>query len=208
MRPWTAAALALALVSCAAEETRPAPPAPAPAPAAAKPPEVPVPALTGTLPGDRIPEFRAKLAGSGAVLDPRASAKPVVLVVMSTTCPDCAEAVEPLRRAEAAFLPRGVEFAYLYPVRAESDEEKAAWHAGKGFRAGQVLDAGAEVSKLLSVNKTPTAFVVGPGGGILYRGAVFAAPEGGGAASHFLADALDEHLAGKAISVPSTEPAG
>lgn len=236
MRGWLVGPLVLALSACAGEESmESAAPKPTPALVAAKPPAeaAPVPAnvsapapapasvpasaipvLTGTLPGDRIPIFQAKVKRSGGgapreeTVDPRAAKGAVVFVVMSTRCPDCNSAAGALRRAEDAFMARGVDFVYLYPDRKEPAEEKVSWHAGKGFRAGQVLDAEAAIAKLLEVNKTPTALLVGAGGGILYRGAVFEAPEGGGAASHFLADALDEHLAGKTISVSSTEPVG
>jgi len=229
MRGWSCVPLVLALAACAGEEPESAASKPVPAPVAAKPTVEPAPALvpapvpapapsipvlTGTLPGDRIPIFQAKVQRTGGAapreetVDPRSAKGAIVFVVMSTRCPDCNAAAGALRRTEDAFMPRGVDFVYLYPDRKEPAEEKVSWHAGKGFRAGQVLDAEAEIAKLLEVNKTPTAFLVGAGGGILYRGAVFEAPEGGGAASHFLADALDEHLAGKAISVSSTEPTG
>jgi len=213
MRRWLAVPLALALAACTADPqerpaAKPVPTAPVPAASA---PTAPTPtAPTGTLPGDRLPEFTAKVRRAGAeeAFDLAARKGTTVLVVMSTTCPYCAEAADPLKRVESTFQSRGVEFVYLYPMSGETPEEKAAWHAAKGFQAGLVVDAGAVVSKLLRADKTPTAYVVDGKGTLIYRGAVIEAAEGGGPVAHRLADALDEHLAGKKISVPSAEPAG
>jgi hypothetical protein len=101
-----------------------------------------------------------------------------------------------------------VDFVYLYPMKAETTEEKVAWHAGRGFLAGQVIDDGAAVSRLLHADKTPTAFLVDGRGVLLYRGAVVEASPSGGPPAHRLADALDEHLAGKPVTVTASEPEG
>lgn len=201
MRPWPAVLLVVGLSGCAREEPIPSP---------TKEPA----ALSGTLPGDRLPAFRTAVHRAGAA-DAKGeevalpAAKGVtVLVVMSTTCPFCNGAADSLRRAESTFQSRGVDFVYLYPDRQEAPEVKAAWHAQMGFRAGISTDPGAAAARLLEVDKTPTAFVVDGKGVIAYRGAVADASPGGGPGKYFLADALDEVLAGKPVSVPSTPPAG
>ena len=208
MRGILAVPLALFLAACAGGEPAPVAKIPEPAAAAPAPAAAPLPP-TGTLPGDRIPAFTAKVVRSGGetTLDAAAPKGTTVLVVMSTQCPDCAEAIPSLRRAEDAFASRGVDFVYLYPMRSESADEKAEWHKAKGFRAGLVVDSEAAIAKSLKAGKTPTAYLVDPRGVILYRGAVISG-DGGGAAAHPLADAIDEHLAGKAVSVSSVEPAG
>lgn len=205
--------LALLLAACAGESSAPSAKAPAANAPAVNAPAAPVPALmTGTLPGDRLPTFTAKVRRTGSPaeegFDLAAAKGTTVLVVMSTQCPYCAEAVEPLKRVEGTFRSRGVEFVYLYPMKAEPEAEKVAWHAEKGFQAGQVIDADAAVAKLLKADKTPTAYVVDAKGVLRYRGAVVERPPGGGPGVHPLADALDEVLAGKAVSVPAAEPAG
>jgi glutaredoxin len=197
--------LALLLAACAGESSGPSAKAPAaPAPAAT--------AMTGTVPGDRLPAFTAKVRRTGSpaeeAFDLAAAKGTTVLVVMSTQCPWCAEAVEPLKRVESTFQSRGVEFVYVYPMKAEPDEEKIAWHAANGFKAGQVLDANAAVARALKADKTPTAYLVDARGVLRYRGSVVAGAPGGGPAAHPLADAIDEVLAGKAVSVTAAEPAG
>jgi len=216
MRGWRFAPLALVLSACSQPEPVPTP-APAPAPAVATPtvatPAVALPA-TGTLAGDLMPAFQAKVlrtdggAAREETVDPRAAKGARVFVVMSIQCPYCDEAVAPLQRIEASFQPRGVDFVYLYSTRAEPAEEKVSWHAQKGLRGGQVLEADAAIARLLKADKTPTAWLVDARGVIQYRGAIAEAAPGGGPGKHWLADALDEHLAGKPVTVRSTEPAG
>src|SRR5262245_25194946 len=111
MRTWMAAPLALLLAACTAGET-PAPTTPTTptAPAAASAPTQPA-GPTGTLPGDRLPGLRTTVirAGGGTESFDLAERKgTTVLVVMSTQCPYCAEAVSSLRRIEDTFAGRGV----------------------------------------------------------------------------------------------------
>jgi hypothetical protein len=211
MRGWMVAPLVLALAACA-ETERAAPASPSPAPVAVAP-AASLPSA-GTLPGDLVPAFQAKVLRTDAgasreeTVDARVAKGARVFVVMSVQCPYCEEAVAPLQRIEASFQPRGVDFVYLYSTRAEPSEEKVAWHARKGLRGGQVLEADAAIARLLKADKTPTAWLVDARGVILYRGSVAEAAPGGGPGKHWLADALDEHLAGKPVTVRSTEPAG
>lgn len=215
-RSFALLALAFAAQACgrAAPEAVPASPIAAPpaAPPAASAPAGKTP-MTGSLPGDRVPGFRAtvrRAEGGGVVeerLDSLATKGTTLYVVVSTQCPYCNKYADAMKRVEAAYMPRGVDVVLVYPVRAEPDAEKIAWHAKMGFRGGQVLDADAAVAKLLETDKTPTAYVVDAKGVLLYRGAV-EEEKAGGAPTPCLAEALDAVLAGKPVAVPSTEPAG
>jgi hypothetical protein len=212
-RRWIAAALAagLALPACARTGTEATPGTPATPGTAAVPARTP---MVGSLPGDLVPAFRATVrrAEGGTVreepLDSRATPGATVYIVTSTRCPYCNADVDRMKGIEAAYMPKGVDVIHVYPNRAEPAAEKTAWHAEKGFRGGQVLDADASIARLLDANKTPTAYLVDGSGVIVYRGALAESGSGGGAPIPWLAEAIDQHLAGKPVAVPSTEPEG
>lgn len=188
-----------------------APPAPAVEPAPNAEPAKP---MIGSLPGDLVPEFKASVrrTGKGATreetLDSRAAKGATVYVVQSVACPFCNDYAERLKKLEAKYAAKGVDFVHLYPMRAETDADKIAWHATQAFAGGQVLDADAKISKALTADHTPTVYVVGAAGVIAYRGAVDDDATGDDVTKQYIADALDAVLAGKPVETPSTDPPG
>ncbi len=210
--------LLAAAPACTGTETAPSgapsgpPAADAPAPALDSLPAMDL--MTGALPGDRIPAFQAPVrrpggtAAAPVTFDSRARSGTTVYIVNSTTCPYCEDYVERMKGIEASYMPRGVDVVHIYPIRAEPTDEKVRWHAAQGFRGGQIIDGDASIARALEAQKTPTVYVVDAKGVILYRGAIDDAPDGAGTATPFLANALDQHLAGKPVAVTTTEPAG
>jgi thiol-disulfide isomerase/thioredoxin len=168
--------------------------------------------VTGALPGDLVPSFRATVRrpGSGREepLDSHAGGHPTLYIVNSTTCPYCVAYAERMRTLEAAYMPKGVDVVHVYPNRREPTEEKIAWHLKQGFRGGQVIDADASIARGLDVDKTPTVVLVDAKGVIAYRGAIDDAASGGTPTAKYAADALDAVLAGKPVAVESTDPEG
>jgi len=216
--PWILV-LGLAAASCGSGPPVAAPPPTPESPgsgAAARPDRAPPAAepMTGTLPGDRVPDFRASVLRPGGgdrkeeVVSSRAAPATTLYLVMSAQCPYCNEVAPGLKEVEEVCVSGGVDVIYLYPSRSESDEEKVAWHREHGFRGGLVLDRDAAVSRTLEAMKTPTAYLVDRGGLLLYRGAVALPSEEGGPPEPFLSRAVEEHLAGRRIRTRLTEPEG
>lgn len=195
----------------------PAAAAPAPAPIAA-PTTAPlapeIPGLPSGLPGDRVPAFRTTVRRpDGAAVreetfDSRAAGRPVVYIVTSTTCPYCREYVERMKGLETRWGPRGVDVVHVYPNRGETVAQKVEWHAQKGFRGGQILDANASIARSLAADHTPTAYVVDKAGVIAYRGAIDDSPSGREIAVNYVDAALEAVLAGKPVGVEQTDPPG
>ncbi len=75
-----------------------------------------------------------------------------------------------------------------------------------------LLDASGEVARAFGARATPHVFVVGPGGRVVYSGAVDDKPTPDPAtvagARNYVAEALDAILAGRKIPVPVTRPYG
>jgi len=195
-------AFVLPILACACAAVRPAAPEPEPEPAP----------MTGSLPGDRIPAFRATVhrpaAGLEEPFDSHATKGATLYIVNSTTCPFCEDYAERMREIEQRFMPRGIDVVHVYPNRAETPDEKLAWHAGKRFLGGQILDADAAIAHLLDADRTPIVYVALGDGMLVYRGAIDDAPSGGIVEHPYLADALEAVLAGRPVAVESTEPYG
>ncbi len=168
--------------------------------------------MTGSLPGDRIPAFRAMVlrasAGIEEPFDSHGTAGATVYIVNSTTCPFCGDYAERMREIEKRFIPRGIDVVHVYPNRAEPAEEKRSWHAARRFLGGQILDGDAAIAHLLGADRTPTAYVARADGILVYRGAIDDAPSGGAVRHAYLADAIEALLAGEPVAVESTEPYG
>jgi hypothetical protein len=205
----------LAAAACAKREPAPsaaaAPPVTGDAPSA---PSAPGPAADrgdGAYPGFRAPAFTATVRRPGAAdtaLDSRATKLPTLYIINSTKCPSCVAYVDRIKAIETTYMAKGVDVVHVYPNRKEPDAEKIAWHAAQGFRGGQILDAGAAVSRALEAEKTPTAYVMDARGVILYRGGIDSGAFVKIGAEPYLADALDAVLAHAPVANDTTEPSG
>jgi thiol-disulfide isomerase/thioredoxin len=168
----------------------------------------------GSKPGNIVAEFdatvRRMISGSPveSTLASQKAGKVTVYVIGSTTCPYCRDYAKRLAALEEQYMAKGVDVVHVYPNRTESTEAKLGWHAQQGFKGGLVVDAEAKVARALAADRTPTAFVVDAAGVIVYRGAIDDSPAGDAVNQRFLADAIDAALAGRAVAVPSTDPAG
>ena len=163
--------------------------------------------------GDRIPEYRHAVQRPGATakaeeLDTRGVAKPTLYIVNSTTCPYSREYADRMKEIETTYMAKGVDVVHVYPVREQTAEDKAKYHKDKGFAGGLVDDADADFAKKLDVHKTPTVILTDAKGVILYRGRIDDNRKAERVHVHELAAAIDEHLAGKPVSVTTTEPFG
>ena len=179
-------------------------------PAGARAPDT----MTGSLPGDVIPPFKATVRrpSTGAVteqaFDSRSTKATTVYVVMSTQCPYCHDYLDRIKAIETRYMKQGVDVVHVYPIRSEPTAEKIAWHAQQGLRGGQIIDADAAIAHLLQADRTPTVYVAAAGGLILYRGGIDDSPANAEGATTHLANALDAVLAGKPVEVTVTDPAG
>ena len=167
--------------------------------------------LDGTTPGDLIPMFTASgtTGGKPAAVASQTPGAVTVYCVGSTTCPTTKQYAAKLREIETGYAPKGVQFVWLYSNRAESDEEKTAWHAEKGLAGVFVIDRDAAIAKALGAERTPELVLTAANGTITYRGAI---DDGSGdpkrATIEYLRNALDATLAGKPVEVSVTVPDG
>ena len=101
-----------------------------------------------------------------------------------------------------------MRFLFLDPTGEEDPADLAASKQTFGFAGPALRDGAGTLSAALGASTTTEVFVLDAGGVLRFRGAVSDAFAIGGATGgeprEYLADALDQLLAGKEIAVPAT----
>jgi thiol-disulfide isomerase/thioredoxin/mono/diheme cytochrome c family protein len=161
--------------------------------------------------------------GDFALKDPRDQAvvslgalrqkKAVVVVFLGTECPLSNAFVPVLAELHKEYAARGVAFVAVNSNQQDTPERVAA-HARKlQVPFPVVKDPGNVAADDFGARRTPEAFVLSPQGRVLYQGRIddqfgigYSRP--GKPSRRDLAEALDEALAGKKVSVPNTPAAG
>jgi peroxiredoxin len=170
----------------------------------------------------RAPEIGQKV-GAFRLEDPRdkkvwaladlKDKKAIVVVFLGTECPINNDFLPVLVRLHKEYTGRGVQFLGINSNRQDTPA-RVADHARRNVLPFPVLkDAGNKVADQFGAQRTPEVFLLGGAGKILYRGRIddqfgigYRRP--GKPSRRDLACALDEVLAGKAVSVSSTPVAG
>lgn len=146
-----------------------------------------------------------------AVPDP--AAKATVLVFLSTTCPICNAYAPELRRIATDYGRQGVALV-LVQIEPDLTKADASKHAAEfTLPAPIILDTRHVLAKAAGATTTPEAVIVSDAGVILYKGRIddrFAAlgKDSIRARTPDLRRALDEILAGKPVTIPTTNPIG
>ena len=77
-----------------------------------------------------------------------------------------------------------------------------------GFTFPYVVDATSDVARAFGATRTPEAFLFDKDGKLVYHGAIDDSKEADQVTKHFLQDAIDAELAGKAVPVAETKFVG
>lgn len=96
-----------------------------------------------------------------------------------------------------------------YVTPAEENAYMTKMHAAP---TAAILDSNSAIAKLYSAKTTPHMFVIDPGGKVIYEGALDDQPTPDPAslkgAKNYVSDALNEAMAGKAVTTQATRPYG
>jgi peroxiredoxin len=105
---------------------------------------------------------------------------------------------------------RGVVWLGVSSTHSVSAEDGAKYRAASSLPYPVLVDQAGTVGRLYGARTTPHLFVIDAAGKVAYQGAIDDDPRGDkgkGAVDH-VAQALDELLAGKPVTVPETTPHG
>ncbi|HEX4144943.1 MAG TPA: redoxin domain-containing protein [Pirellulales bacterium] len=145
-------------------------------------------------------------------LDQWAGKKAVVVVFLGAECPIAKLIGSRLAELAALYEDEGVAFVGIDSNSQDSLAEIAHYARQHKIAFPILKDPGNVVADQFGAKRTPDAFVLDASRTVRYRGMIDNQHTVGAsrpaATSNYVADALDELLAGKPISVPATEPAG
>jgi thiol-disulfide isomerase/thioredoxin len=166
---------------------------------------------TGTGIGQQVPEFTAQaidLSGGKprtVEFDSHKTQHPTVYIFVGTHCPATAAYAERLTQLEKTYEPKGVDFIYLYPNNEDTEGLARTFHGEKKFAGKFIHDQGARLARLFGAKRTSELFLANKDDIVVYHGAIDDSRDPAAVKDHYLANALDQMLAGKPITTASTD---
>ncbi|HEY7331020.1 MAG TPA: redoxin domain-containing protein [Gemmataceae bacterium] len=148
-----------------------------------------------------------------ALSDLLAKSKAVVLVFLGTECVLNNQYIPVLLELHEEYSDKGVAFVGINSNSQDSRESVATHARRNAIPFPVVKDAGNKFADQIGARRTPEVFVVDSSGFIRYQGHIddqfgIGYARAGKPTRRDLAEALDELLEGKSVSVPYTEVAG
>ena len=126
-------------------------------------------------------------------------------IFVGSTCPATNAYVDRFKELEHTYAPKGVDFIYLYPNGSDTHDVQLSFHKEKGFAGPLIDDHGAHLAQLFKAKRTTEIFLADKKGMVVFHGAVDDSREPRAITKRYLAPALDELLAGKPITTPTSD---
>jgi peroxiredoxin len=165
--------------------------------------------------GKQGPGFELKgVDGKVHALGDYAAKKAVVVVFTCNHCPTAVQYEDRLIQLQKDYGRKGVQFVAINPNEdkghpTDSYEQMITRAAKKGFNFPYLRDDTQKVATAYGAVRTPHVFLLDGKRNVVYHGRIDDNPDDPDAVSrHDLRQALDEVLAGKAVSVPVTKSIG
>lgn len=163
--------------------------------------------------GRQLPDLELRdLEGQSRTLSQIGAGQPVVVALVSSSCPVSKRYLPTLGALQKEYEGRGARFILVAPTATDTPEALRAVLQSAGLTAPCVPDPTGALSRTLGAESTTDVFVLDAARTLLYRGAVddqyglgysLEAPR-----KRFLASALDAVLAGQVPAVQATEAPG
>lgn len=207
------ATLALACSKPPSSEQNPGPTQPTattPVAAPKAPAKRPAPpaATAGAQVGAPIPAFTADIlpvaGGAPTKVDSAALSKPTAFVMLGTGCPATGAYAGRLVDLEKQYGGK-VDFVFVYPNATDPVDAKTSFHREKSFARGFVDDQGGRIARTLGARRTSEVFLTDAKGTLVYHGAIDDNRDATRVTRKHLAMAIDETLAGQAVTTPKTD---
>lgn len=165
--------------------------------------------------GERAPNFQLPATdGKTYALGDFADAPVLVIFFTCNHCPYVIGSDESTRKTVEKFAPRGVRFVAINSNSPNTYAEDDFLHMvermrGEKFPWIYLHDASQDIARAYGALRTPHFYVFDRDRRLVYTGRAVDYPrEAEKAKTHDLERALEEHLAGKPITVPLTNPIG
>ena len=123
-----------------------------------------------------------------------------VIIFVATKCPVSNAYNERMEKLSEDYKAKGVNIIGINANNTEPAAEVKAHAAEKGLKFTILKDDGNKIADRFGANATPEAYVLTAGGKLVYHGRIDNAREITSVTTSDLRDALDEMLAGKAVT--------
>jgi peroxiredoxin len=162
--------------------------------------------------GDVVPDFTlADSAGKNVSLSDF-EGKVVVLEWLNPDCPYVKRHYKAgtMKKLATAYGEKGVVWLTINSTNYMDAEANAKFKAANELPYHILVDQSGEVGHLYGAVTTPHMYIIDGNGKLVYMGAIDDDPRGNteGPATNYVAAALDEVLAGKAVTTAETKPYG
>jgi len=160
--------------------------------------------------GQHIPPFTAQMttipgaAPRTVTFDSQKVNRVTAYVFVGVACPATNAYAERFKQLGDQYGPKGVDFVFIYPNSNDTSDAKREFHKQKQFGGGLIDDQGAHLARLFKAQRTSELFLANAQGVIVYHGAVDDSRDPSGVKQHYLANALDEVLGNKPVTVASS----
>lgn len=164
--------------------------------------------------GEKAPDFKLPATDGETYRLSDFNSKTLVIFFTCNHCPYVVGSDEVTRKAVNRFKPKGVEFVGINSNSAETNPTDSFEHMVKRMEEHKfpwkyLRDETQEVAKAYGALRTPHFYVFDKDRKLVYTGRGIDNPrEPEKMTENNLEDALEEHLAGKPISTPMTNPIG
>jgi peroxiredoxin len=158
--------------------------------------------------GTKAPDFSLQDASGKAHTMREYAGRVVVLAFWAFKCPIVLSSDARLRAIQSKFGGAGVEILAVNSNNNESPLEIRKNAENLGLPYPVLIDEDGILAEKLRVTQTPTFYVIDRQGVVRYQGALDNKKPGESGRAAYLEDALNEVLAGKAVSIPETRPSG
>jgi peroxiredoxin len=138
------------------------------------------------------------------------------IVVLEWTNPDCPFVKRhnqegSMKKLTSAYDDRGVVFLTINSTNYMDGEANATYAKKEQLSWPVLVDQDGTVGHAYGAKTTPHMYIIDGNGKVVYNGAIDSDPRGSEKAAdrtNYVAEALDELLAGKPVSTPETKPYG
>src|ERR1043165_6207814 len=159
--------------------------------------DLPAPPAIGTLIDDfKLPDANGKEHS----LKPRAGAKGAVILFIATKCPVSNAYNERMEKLAQEYKAKGINFIGINSNNTEPVAEVKSHATEKGLTFTILKDDGNKIADRLGATRTPEAYVLDASMKLVYHGRIDNSQRVEGITANDLRDALDEMLAGKAVT--------
>ncbi|MGA2668517.1 MAG: thioredoxin family protein [Ignavibacteria bacterium] len=160
-------------------------------------------------PGDQVEDFTLNnYDGTPYTLSDLKNSKAVVVMFLSTRCPNVQPYTDRLANLYQEFTKEGITFIGINSNSTESLQEVREHAMKTGYQFPVLKDLNNKVADLFGATRTPEVFVLDPNRVVLYHGRIDDNRDAEQVTSNDLRNALGELTAEKDISVKSTKSFG